>query len=109
MIAKLLLAVPTTVALASSGTAHASASQVNFGFVPFSEDMTYEGATLSSSTSITFVDPTVFITNTVQESGPFTDDSGAFVGMVVECSKDDFNNVTFEGRLGHIAAKKNLT
>jgi hypothetical protein len=71
--------------MASTGTAHAVATQVNFGFVPIGT-ISYTGGTLGSSTSITFPGQLPFQTNTVGTTPPFADDAGSFLGMNVALS-----------------------
>lgn len=83
-----LLYAATAAALLSAGAAHAAATQVNFGFVPLGT-FSYTGATLGSSTSLNFGGAT-FSTNTVGETDPFADDSGAFLGMAVFLSESVF-------------------
>ena len=85
---RLLLNAAVLAALASAGAVHAAAEQVNFGFVPIGS-ISYVGATLGSSTSLNFGDST-FVTNTVG-GGPFSDDSGAFIGMSVFLSQSVLN------------------
>lgn len=83
-----LLCAAVSAALASAGAAQAAATQVNFGFVPLGT-FTYVGATLGSSTSLDFGNAT-FSVNTVGALAPFTDDSGAFVGMPIFFSQPIF-------------------
>jgi hypothetical protein len=83
-----LLYAAVAAALASAGTAHAAATQVNFGFVPLGT-FSYAGGTLGTSTSLDFGNAT-FAVNTIGTTPPFTDDSGAFVGMEVFLSQSVF-------------------
>lgn len=88
MIYRSLLYAAVAAAVATSGAAHAAATQVNFGFVPLGT-FTYEGASLGTSTSLDFGGAT-FAVNTVGTTAPFADDSGAFVGMDVLLSQSVF-------------------
>ncbi len=83
-----LLCAAVVAALVSAGAAHASATQVNFGFVPFGT-ITYEGESLGTSTSLDFGNST-FAVNTVGQTSPFADDSGAFSGMSIFMSQTLF-------------------
>jgi hypothetical protein len=73
----------------SAGAAHAAATQVNFGFVPIGT-FSYVGSSLGTSTSLNFGTST-FDVNTIGETAPFTDDSGAVLGMDVFFSSPVFN------------------
>ncbi len=84
-----LLYAAVAAALMPIGAAHAAATQVNFGFVPLGT-FSYTGGSLGTSTSLDFGDAT-FAVNTVGTTDPFTDDSGAFVGMAVFLSQSVFN------------------
>ncbi len=83
-----LLYAVVAAAIAASGAAHAGATQVNFGFVPLGT-FSYAGPSLGSSTSLDFGAAT-FSVNTLGTTPPFTDDSGAFVGMDVFLSQSVF-------------------
>ncbi|MEY3252350.1 MAG: motif [Pseudomonadota bacterium] len=83
-----LLYAAVAAALVSAGAAHAAATQVNFGFVPLGT-FTYVGASLGTSTALDFGTAT-FAVNTIGTTPPFTDDSGAFVGMAVFLSQSVF-------------------
>jgi hypothetical protein len=83
-----LLYAAAAAALVSAGAVHAAATQVNFGFVPLGT-FAYEGSSLGTSTSLDFSDAT-FAVNTVGETDPFKDDSGAILGMAVFLSKSVF-------------------
>lgn len=86
---KFFLKAAVAAALVSAGAAHAAATQVNFGFVPFG-DINYAGASLGTSTSLDFGDAT-FVTNTVGTDAPFNDNSGVFTGMEVFLSSSVLN------------------
>ena len=86
---KALLCAAVAAVLAASGGAHAAAVQVNFGFVPFG-NFSYSGATLGTSTSLNFGNAT-FLVNTVGNTPPFADNSGAFPGMAIFLSQSVFN------------------
>lgn len=87
---KLLQTAATIAALASAGTVHAAATQVNFGFVPVGE-ITYTGGNLGSSTELIFDPQTFFFANTVGATPPFADDAGSFTGMEVFLSALSFS------------------
>jgi len=87
---RVLLNAAVAAALVSAGAAHAAATQVNFGFVPFDTEITYAGATLGSSTSLDFGQAT-FQTNTVGTVGSFADNAGVFSGMDVFLSQTVIN------------------
>jgi hypothetical protein len=78
-----LLLCAASAAIGSIGTAHAMATQVNFGFVPVGT-VSYTGATLGSSTSLTV--PAFELVNTVQITGVFADDSGIAIGDLISLS-----------------------
>lgn len=84
-----LLHAVVAAALVSAGSAQAAATQVNFGFVPIGT-FGYTGGSLGTSTSLNFGSAT-FSVNTVGITAPFTDDSGAFLGMDVFLSQSVFD------------------
>lgn len=86
---RFLLRAAVAAAVATSGVAHAAATQVNFGFVPLGT-FSYSGASLGTSTSLDFGNAT-FSVNTLGTTAPFTDDSGAYVGMAVLLSQSVFD------------------
>ncbi len=84
-----LLCAAVAAALVSAGGAHAAATQVNFGFVPIGT-FSYVGSSLGTSTSLNFGNAT-FDVNTIGNTAPFADDSGAVLGMDVFFSSPVFN------------------
>jgi PEP-CTERM motif len=86
---KTLLFAAVMAGLASVGTAHAAATQLNFGFVPIGT-ITYVGDSLGTSSSLNFGTST-FVTNTVGMMPPFADNAGVLPGMPVNLSLSVFN------------------
>jgi hypothetical protein len=86
---RVLLNAAVAAALVSAGAAHAAATQVNFGFVPFGS-IDYVGTSLGTSTALDF-DGATFMTNTVGMDPPVADNSGVFSGMAVDLSLSVIN------------------